>query len=278
MTKPAPPTVCSFIVPTKNSAATLAACLASINGQRGATVEAIVVDNFSDDETPAIAAELADRFEQAGPERSAQRNLGARLATSPYVVFIDSDMTLAPGLAADIQSTFEADEELAALVIPEFLTGPGYWERCREIEKLCYVGDESVEAARAFRRSAFEEFGGYDESLTGPEDWDLPDRLRAAGRRVGRTTAALHHHEAGLRLSLTFSKKRYYGRSLGQFAGRSRSQSIGRVLRPRFFGRLLSHAPQHPLLVSGVVALKVTEYAGALLGAAERAVEQRRRV
>jgi arabinofuranan 3-O-arabinosyltransferase len=276
MSDPQVPT-CSFIVPTKNSAATLPACLESIKAQQGATVEAIVIDNFSDDETPAIATRLADRFVQAGPERSAQRNLGARLATSPYVAFIDSDMTLTPGLAADIQSTFGADDTLAALVIPEYLTGPGYWERCREIEKLCYVGDESVEAARAFRLSAFEEFGGYDESLTGPEDWDLPDRLRAAGRRIGRTGAALHHHEEGLRLSLTFSKKRYYGRSLGEFAGRSRGRSIGRALRPRFFGRLLGHVPQHPLLVSGVVALKVTEYAGALVGATERAVEQRRR-
>lgn len=258
----------SFVVPTKNSGATLRACLESLLAQ-GELAETIVVDNYSTDDTPGMAGSLADVFVQAGPERSAQRNLGARRARGEYVVFIDSDMTVDPDVAREVVSAFDEDERVQALVLPERVTGNGFWGRCREIEKTLYVGDDSVEAARAFRRGLFVEVGGYDESLTGPEDWDLPDRIRDLGHVVSRTEAGVEHHEPDLTLRGTFSKKRYYGRSLGRFARRRGVQSVRRAIRPTFFLRLLRMLPSRPLHVIGVLALKATEYLGGLVGAVE---------
>src|SRR5215471_11855341 len=167
----------SFVVPTRNSDRTLRACLASIRVQDLPDVEIVVVDNHSTDETVSIADELAHVVIVQGPERSAQRNAGAMASNGEVLVFIDSDMVLAPGIASELAALFEV-RSVDAAVLPEVVTGSSFWERCRAIEKKAYLNDATVEAARAFRREVFLEAGGYDETLTGPEDWELPDRIR----------------------------------------------------------------------------------------------------
>src|ERR1700694_2047383 len=108
----------SAIVTTRNSAATLEACLSSIRKQTHPEVELIVVDNGSTDATVEIASRYADSVVQVGPERSAQRNHGARLATGAQLLFIDSDMELAPDVVADCLATLESTG-MPAVIIPE---------------------------------------------------------------------------------------------------------------------------------------------------------------
>jgi glycosyltransferase involved in cell wall biosynthesis len=52
----------SIIIPTKNSARTLAACLESCRSQTYENIEIIVVDNFSSDMTPEIAKQYTEFF------------------------------------------------------------------------------------------------------------------------------------------------------------------------------------------------------------------------
>ncbi len=87
----------SVVVPTRNSARTIERCLQSIVGQRPTRLELIVVDNDSTDGTFAIATSYADVVLRAGPERSAQRNVGVARSGGDYVMWIDSDMELIPG-------------------------------------------------------------------------------------------------------------------------------------------------------------------------------------
>ena len=77
----------SLIVPARNSARTLAACLESCRTQTHSDVEVIVVDNSSTDGTVEIAQALADLTFDQKPERSAQRNRGAAESTGDIVVF-----------------------------------------------------------------------------------------------------------------------------------------------------------------------------------------------
>jgi glycosyltransferase involved in cell wall biosynthesis len=255
----------SFVVPTRNSARTLAACLGSLRAQTFGDVEVVVVDNGSTDGTGGIARLLADRFTDWGPERSAQRNRGTACSTGDVVVFIDSDMVLEPHVAASIHERFTAQPELAALIIPERSFGDGFLARCRSLEKALYVGDGGVEAPRAFRRPTIDELGGWDETLTAAEDWDLADRAAAAGVGVGRVDAWIWHDEGRLRLRSTFAKKRYYGRWIDQYLRMRRGRGRGRFARTallRHPGRLL----RHPLLSTGLVVLKSAEVAGLLLG------------
>lgn len=258
-------TALSFVVPTYNSARTVAACVESLRAQAHPEVEVIVVDNHSTDGTAEIAAASgADRVIIAGPERCAQRNRGFEASTGDIVVFIDSDMRVTPEVAPQLAALFDSRPEVGGAVIPENSFGEGFWASCKVLEKSLYVGDESVEAARAFRRGDFEAIGKWNESLTAAEDWDLDDRIRAHGVTVGRVDALIWHDEGHLRLRGTFGKKRYYGRWLAAYLD-SRPDGGRRLARTSLFnrpGRLL----RHPVQATGMVVMKSVEAAGMFTG------------
>jgi len=257
----------SVIVPTRNSARTLEACLSSIRAQQGVQVELIVVDNGSTDGTQGIATRAADVVVYKGPERSAQRNYGASLAKSQYLLFVDSDMVLEPQVLSDCIAKV-GHARAPAVIVPEVSVGRGFWAACRALERTCYVGDDLVEAARFFPRKIFEEEGGFDESLTGPEDWDLTIRI-AAGKSLPRTASTICHDEGTLRLGTVLAKKRYYGASAIRYwrkHGTAGARQANLVFRPAFirnWRRLLAH----PFLAAGIVSLKTLETGAVLWGA-----------
>jgi glycosyltransferase involved in cell wall biosynthesis len=197
----------SVIVTTKNSASTLESCLSSIKRQTYHNVELVVVDNFSEDSTQAIAKRFADVFVLAGPERSSQRNIGATLATGEYLLFVDSDMMLSDDL---VNSCVEAIQlgAFGALYIPEVILGQGIWIRVRNFERSFYVGG-AIDAVRFVKRDVFRGVGAFDEDLTGVEDWDLDKRIRNVAT-VGIAPACLFHVEGRFRISRYLHKKRYY--------------------------------------------------------------------
>lgn len=259
------PTRVSFVVPTRNAARTLGACLESIRAQDHSDVESIVVDNSSSDGTREIAEDLADVTVTFGPERSAQRNRGARLAMGSVLVFADADMVFEPSIAADVHRLLgeSGDRSIGAVVLPELAFGAGFLARCRRFEKELYLGDPAVEAARGFRRAQFLAVGGYDESLTGPEDWELADRMRTTYGRLARSSARLWHDEGRIDLRQAFRKKRYYGHGLAAYFARDRRPLRRRaLLQPQRLAR-------HPQLTAGLAVLKTVELSGAALGIAE---------
>ena len=77
----------SVIVPTKNSERTIERCLKSIKEQNYKNIELIVVDNYSEDKTFEIANKYADKIIKKGPERSVQRNYGAKISSIKYYYF-----------------------------------------------------------------------------------------------------------------------------------------------------------------------------------------------
>ncbi|MCP3989767.1 MAG: glycosyltransferase, partial [Actinomycetia bacterium] len=221
----------SFVVPTFNSARTIDACLASIVAQRDARVELIVVDNHSTDGTVELAQSWTPSVETFGPERCAQRNHGARVAAGDTIIFVDSDMVLEPNVAREALEVLDQDQALGSLVIPERAFGSGPWIGARRLEKDSYVGDASVEAARVFRRAAFDQVGGYDEALLAAEDWDLADRVVGTGWSTSRVTSVAWHDEGRISLGVMFAKKRYYGATYGAYRRRrqqGRSIGVGR--------------------------------------------------
>ncbi len=248
----------SVIVPTRNSARTLETCLMSIRAQRYLRIEIIVVDNESTDQTLQIAHRLANVVGSRGPERSAQRNYGARLARGDYLLFVDSDMALDSGVVNDCLNAIQSGAP--AVVIPEVSIGEGYLADCRTLERSCYSGDDSVESARFFPRTVFERLGGFDEEISGFEDRDLTIRV-ASGRRLPRTEARIAHDEGRLRLTTVLSKKRYYAASSHKYwrkHGPPSASQLNLVIRPAFlrnWRRLL----RYPHLTVGLVALRSLE-------------------
>lgn len=266
----------SVVVPTRNSARTIEACLKSVRAQKYRPLELIVIDNASSDGTSEIARRYANLFETHGPERSAQRNRGARISSGTYLLFIDADMTLAPTVVEECVD-IALSTGAPGIVIPETTLGYGFVAQCRAFERSFYVGDDSVEAARFFSRTAFEEVTGFDEALTGPEDWDLTARV-SRGRSLPRISSYISHDEGRLTLSEDLGKKKYYGASFLRYWRKRGRSSIGQgnlVFRPAFLRNWRQFA-RHPVLGAGVLSLKSLESAAAMWGVAEVMIRSRR--
>ncbi len=265
----AAPTV-SVIVTTRNSARTIERCLASIAAQTYPHVELLVVDNASHDGTAEIARAHTAAVIDAGPERSAQRNVGCRHSSGSLLLFVDSDMVLDDAVVADGVRVL-AESGADAAIIPEVSFGEGFWTRCRVLERHCYTGDDSVEAARLYRREAFLAAGGFDETLTGAEDWDLSRRV-AAGRSLPRTAAIIRHDEGRITLRHTYRKRRYYAPGYLRYLhkhGRGAAAQGNVVFRPALL-RNAGLLARHPLLGAGIVALKAAELVAVISVARER--------
>jgi glycosyltransferase involved in cell wall biosynthesis len=256
----------SVIVPTRNSARTLEACLDSIHSQLYSPVELIVVDNCSTDGTLEIAQRKGDIVETFGPERSAQRNRGAHLAHGNYLLFVDSDMKLAPQVIGDCLDAIRSSGA-PAVIIPEISVGEGFLAQCRALERSCYIGDDSIEGARFFPRAVFETSGGFDEQLVAMEDWDLTIRV-AAGQRLPRSRSHIVHDEGRLRLATVLAKKRYYAASSLHYWRKHGRPTLGQaslVLRPAFV-RHWRRLARHPVLTAGFLTLKGMEAAAVAWG------------
>ncbi len=208
----------SVIVPTKNSSNTLPRLLRSIQTQTYQPAETLIIDNQSNDGTIKVSEEFGVRIISGGPERSAQRNLGAKTSQGDTLLFLDADMELTPLVIEACANTVERGAD--AVCILEKSIGNGYWCRARALERSCSFGSEIFEAARFFKKPVFGEIGGYDTGLTGVEDLDIQARLVLRGYALGWASAPILHHEEDLSLFSYLRKRIYYGQSDGVYATR----------------------------------------------------------
>jgi len=259
----------SVVIPSYNTRDLMEQALRTVQEASGKIrVEVIVVDNNSEDGTYDFAgAAGAHCCLVAGPERSAQRNRGWQASTGEYVVFIDSDMVLRPGLADGVRSAFDDAPSTGALVLPELAFGDGYLAACRGLEKRAYLGDRRAEAARAFRATVLDDVGGYNETVFGFEDFELADRVENAEWILGRAGVGVDHDEGRISLVALFRKKRYYGTMFSHVHPRSGEVHFDWSRRGgRAWRGLLSEMVHDPLHAPGLVLLKTVDVAGLFVG------------
>lgn len=206
----------SILVHTRNSERTIREHLESIRNQTYNKIEVIVVDNNSKDNTLRIIRGYNYKIYTYGPERSAQRNYGAKKAHGSYLLIPDSDMILDKNVVKDCVRLVLANPKLKAVIIPEKSFGEGFWSKCKALERSFYIGLSWMEAARFFSREIFREMGGYDEENTGTEDFDLPQRIKKkyGEESTGRIKSFIFHDEGKLSLKKTALKKFYYAQNL----------------------------------------------------------------
>lgn len=104
----------SVIIPVHNTASYLKRCVESVRSQLLKDIEIILVDNKSEDESPVLCDEYAKidarikvlHLSEAG--LSIARNAGIKIASAPYVGFIDSDDHINERMYMDLLHGIEA--------------------------------------------------------------------------------------------------------------------------------------------------------------------------
>lgn len=224
----------SIVIACKNNAPAAKASLDSVKAQTYPHIELIVVDNFSTDGTPAIVKSYTDKFYQLGPERSTQFNYGATKAQGEYLYRIGLEFVLEPDVVEKCVSKMA--EGYDALAVHNRSKGDSIWAHVRYLERETYKNDDSIVGARFFKRSVFEDLGGFDESLVAGEDFDIHNRLVAAGYKWAHVDAVEYHIGEPKTIGEVWQKFHYYGRTLGKYNKKAGSRSVRQFnfFRPQF--------------------------------------------
>lgn len=260
----------SVIVPTRNSEKFIEACLLSIKNQTYKNIEVIVIDNYSTDDTRALARKYSDKVFSHGPERSAQRNYGARESSGEYVLIVDSDMELSSNVVASCVKKMQDNKNNKSVIIPEESFGVGFWAQCKKLEKSYYIGVDYMEAARFFEKKMYLNLGGYNEGMVSGEDWDLSQRFGGIGE-IGRIDDLIYHNEDRISLIGTIKKKYYYaGKFIKYTDGNSNAINIGKQVsiigRYMLFFSEPSKMVKNPIVWSGLLFMKSCEFCFGGLG------------
>jgi glycosyltransferase involved in cell wall biosynthesis len=259
----------SVIVTTKNNHATLEACLQSIQSQTYKNLEIVVVDNDSSDDTKDIARQFTNSVYNKGPERSTQRNYAVDVAKGNYVAIIDSDMELKPEVIAACVNFVSANPQTGGVIIPEESFGLGFWAQCKRLERSFYVGNDTIEAARFYRRDLYRQVGGFDIEMVSGEDWDLSRRIQKLAP-IGRIDQFIMHNEGRLRLGRTLQKKYYYAGLARGFLQKNQVNTMtskeGPLARYKLFFSRPGHLFKNPIVGVGMLFMKTCEYAAGAAG------------
>jgi len=182
----------SVIIPTYNRSAMIMRAIKSVIAQNYESIEIIVVDDASTDDTKTVVQAIQDnriqyilRQERGGA--AAARNTGIRSAKGEFIAFLDSDDEYLPRrLSAQVQMFETVDKNIGfvfgnyyeigvnkSLRIPLEIKS-GYVQAGRIFPASIFCNDPSVWMVR---RSCFDTVGLFDEGLWTMEDLDMFARL-----------------------------------------------------------------------------------------------------
>lgn len=178
----------SVVIPTFNRSSLLKRAVDSVFNQTVQCSELIVIDDGSTDDTLELLKDLLSSAKimckvycqnNSGP--AAARNYGVRLATFPYIAFLDSDdhwlryklerqyQYLADDPTCRISHTREKWLRRGEYLNQRKKHIPGNGDIFAQCLQLCAVGLSTV----MMKRELFDQVGFFDESLQCCEDYDL---------------------------------------------------------------------------------------------------------
>lgn len=192
----APAPSVSVIIPLYDLRDFVAEAIESVLAQTvdPAAMEILVIDDGSTDGGGEIVARYAPRvrcLRQQNRGLSAARNAGIRASRAPFLTFLDADDRILPEKLALQLEAFGAHPELGAVYtgwhcIDEAgarLPQQGRSVHSGDIFPDLVLGNLMHPHTVVVRRHLVEAAGGFDETLTSVEDWDLWLRLARAGAR-----------------------------------------------------------------------------------------------
>jgi N-acetylglucosaminyl-diphospho-decaprenol L-rhamnosyltransferase len=237
------------VIPTWRGRDLLAGCLSHLAAQAFPSLSVIVVDNASADGTAELVREkfpsvqLLSLSENVGFGRAV--NAGVAAGSGEIVVLLNNDVDVEPGFIAAVTAPF-ADPAVGMVagmtLMPcdaDVVDGFGVeldatlaaYNRLRGEPPTAQPGVLAGPSggAAAYRRSAWEQVGGFDERLFAyGEDVDLALRMRAARWKAAEAPAARGVHLGGASVGVASPRQR-------ELAGFARGYLLRRygVLRTR---------------------------------------------
>ena len=206
----------SVIIPTLNEADNIHRLLEELSLQEQISLELIVADGGSSDNTCPLAREASARVIETGRGRGRQLNAGAAVAQHDYLLFLHADSTITdPGLlAASLNRVKAMDPEIVAAHFSlHFETRDDqlshamrfFEEKTRLNRPGCWNGDQGL----LIRRDHFRLMGGFSEKLPILEDQEFGQRFTQTGRFITLPntikTSARRFEQEGLRQRITLN-------------------------------------------------------------------------
>ncbi len=171
--------VISVVIPAYQTATAIGQTLQSLFQQTLLPKEIIVINDGSTDNLEEVLAPWRDKIiyrRQANAGAPTARNNGAALANGEFLLFLDSDITMKPGMLEEMARALVAHPE-AGYVYSDYYFG---WKSfhlfdfsSKRLEENNYIHTSSL-----MRRQLFP---GFDPSLKRLQDWDLWLTLKQKG-------------------------------------------------------------------------------------------------
>ena len=260
------PPLVSVIVPTLNSRRTISTCIESILNQTYKSVEIVVVDNNSQDNTRELVSQFRVKLLVAGPERSAQVNLGVGSASGKYVYRVDSDFLVSPDVIRECVETCETNG-LDGMAVRN-LSDPSvsFWSRVRKFERDMHQEGGSNIAVRFVKRKVWLNLGGLDENLVAGEDYDFHERFRMRGHNFGLTKSYELHLNEPRTLAEVVIKHYYYGKTIVRYVRKSPLSASIKLDPMRAVRRRNRTSFRDPVLIGGYAIYQLVRYVATMFG------------
>jgi glycosyltransferase involved in cell wall biosynthesis len=217
---PGEPPVHSIIVPAFNAASTIASAVGSALAQTVTGLEVVVVDDGSTDSTADVVRGIADErvrlISQPNRGLPAARNAGIAVARGRYVSLLDSDDLLLPRYLELSHEALESSPGAGFAYTDAYVFDPvtGRVRQRTAMERanppkpppsdrdeflLELLRRNFIYVAATISKDALDSVGGFDETRTSAEDYELWLRILIAGYRAAWTDSpqALYRKHAG---------------------------------------------------------------------------------
>jgi GT2 family glycosyltransferase len=214
----------SVVIVNWNGAEHLRFCLPSLASQSFKSLEIIVVDNCSSDESADVAKSIGVRWLplEKNLGLAPALNRGAAIARGDLLLFVNNDMRFDPGFVAALVGPLERDMELFATDGMQFnwdgtvrghlaarLTNlpPGRESSTELVPGLYFYPQETAENSPVFmasaacmmvRKTIFQKLGGFDDRLPfGYEDVEICWRSWVHRKKTLYVPSAICWHRVG---------------------------------------------------------------------------------
>jgi glycosyltransferase involved in cell wall biosynthesis len=207
----------SVIIPTCKRVDAFTRAVLSVLHQDFSDLDVVVVDDNIEDCTNKLIylfsgepqVKVVRNFGNHGPSQA--RNVGVKAAHGELITFLDDDDCFLPGRLSSLLSFYEQVGDQYSFISSGRFAETGDFSEIHPIhgQKFGIITIEdlkfgnSIDISVLMKRSFFLELGGFDESLSSLEDWDLFIRALKVknGYKIKRLDYAVNRTEGRDRVS-----------------------------------------------------------------------------